>query len=158
MTFLFSIFFFSLSLHPFSLGISLFMAGRSDSSAIKALFSPNKGDPPTQVKNKNKSPSSKNAPPPDQKEKSLFKKLLSPDKNAPTTEKSPASKNAKEKEKEKPENSWTAPPKIQVDVDDLLQRAKAISSEVQEHGLMFNLEEVRQDQKKRTVSVFDVDK
>ena len=41
------------------------------------------------------------------------------------------------------ENSWTAPPKIQVDVDDLLQRAKAISSEVQEHGLMFNFEEVR---------------
>ena len=32
------------------------------------------------------------------------------------------------------------------------------SSEVQEHGLMFNLEEVRQDQKKRTVSVFVVDK
>ena len=57
-------------------------------------------------------------------------------------------KNAPEKEKEKQENSWTAPPKIQVDVDDLLQRAKAISSEVQEHGLMFNLEEVRQDQKK----------
>ena len=62
------------------------------------------------------------------------------------------------KKRKKNENSWTAPPKIQVDVDDLLQRAKAISSEVQEHGLMFNLEEVRQDQKKRTVSVFVVDK
>ena len=65
------------------------------------------------------------------------------------------SQSIKENEKEeKSENSWTAPPKIQVDVDDLLQRAKAISSEVQEHGLMFNLEEVREDQKKRTVSVF----
>ena len=50
------------------------------------------------------------------------------------------------------------PPKIQVDVDDLLQRAKAISSEVQEHGLIFNLEEERRDQKKRTVFVFVVDK
>ena len=122
------------------------MAGRSDGSAIKALFSPNKGNPPPQVKNKNKSPCEKNAPPPDQKEKSPQKKQPSPDKNAPTN--SP-SKNEKEKEKEKNENSWTAPPKIQVDVDDLLQRAKAISSEVQEHGLMFNLEEVRQDQKKK---------
>ena len=83
------------------------------------------------------------------KEKSPLKKLPSPDKNAPTTDKSPLGKNAPEKEKEKQENSWTAPPKIQVDVDDLLQRAKAISSEVQEHGLMFNLEEVRQDQKKK---------
>ena len=53
------------------------------------------------------------------------------------------------------ENSWTVPPKIQVDVDDLLLQAKAISSEVQEHRLMFNLEEVRQDQKKRTVSVVE---
>ena len=78
------------------------------------------------------------------KKKSRHKKNPSPDKNAPTN--SPSSKN--EKEKEKNQNSWTAPPKIQVDVDDLLQRAKAISSEVQEHGLMFNLEEVRQDQKK----------
>ena len=43
-------------------------------------------------------------------------------------------------------------------VDDLLQRAKAFSSQVQEQGLLFNLEEVRQDQKRRTVSVFFVDK
>ena len=56
------------------------------------------------------------------------------------------------------ENIWKAPPKIQVDVVDLLQRARAISSQEQEHGLMFNLEEVRLDQKKRTVSVFVVDK
>ena len=89
-------------------------------------------------------------PPPDQtqkKEKSPPKKLPSPDKN--------------EKEKvvgEKNENSWTAPPKIQVDVDDLLLRAKAISSEIQVHGLIFNLEEVRHYQKKRTVSVFAADK
>ena len=123
------------------------MAGRSDGSAIKALFSPNKGDPPHQ-KEKNKSPSPKNAPPPDQKEKSPQKKLSIPDKNVPPTDKSLA-KNAPEKEKEKKENSWTVPPKIQVDVDDLLHRAKAISSEVQEHGLMFNLEEVKQDQKKK---------
>ena len=67
-------------------------------------------------------------------------------------------KYAPDHEKEKIENSWTVPPKIQVDVDDLLQRAKAISSEVQEHRLMFSLEEKRQDQKKRTVSVFVVDK
>ena len=131
------------------------MAGRADGSAKKALFSPNKGDPPPQVKKEGESPCDKNALPPDQtqkKEKSPPKKQPSPDKNAST-------KSPNEKEKvEKNENSWTAPPKIQVDVDDLLQRAKAISSEVQEHGLMFNLEEVRQDQKKRTVSVFVVDK
>ena len=120
------------------------MAGRSDGSAIKALFSPIKGDPPPQVKKKIKTPTPKNSPPPDQKEKTPQKKLPSPEKKS-----SPESKNEKEKE-----NSWTAPPKIQVDVDDLLQRAKAISSEVQEHGLTFNLEEVRQDQKKRMVSVF----
>ena len=125
------------------------MAGRADGSAKKALFSPNKGDPPPQVKKKGESTCDKNAPPPDQtqkKEKSPPKKQPSPDKNE------------KEKVVEKNENSWTAPPKIQVDVNNLLQRAKAISSEVQEHGLMFNLEEVRQDQKKRTVSVFVVDK
>ena len=51
------------------------------------------------------------------------------------------------------ENVWKTPPKIQVDVYDSLQRARAISSQVLEYGLMFNLEEVRQDQKKRTVSV-----
>ena len=56
------------------------------------------------------------------------------------------------------DNSWTAPPKIQVDIDDLHQRARAIYSKVQEHGLMFNLEELRQDQKKRMVSVFVEDK
>ena len=76
------------------------------------------------------------------KKKNHLKKLPSPDK------KSQENKNTQEKG-EKNENSWTAPPKIQVDVDDLLQRAKAISIEVQEHGLMFNLEEVRQDQKKK---------
>ena len=128
------------------------MAGRADGSAIKALFSPIKGDPPPQVKKKNKSPPPKNAPPPDQNGKTPPKKLPSPDKKSPEKEEK---KNTQEKEKE---NSWTAPPKIQVDVDDLLQRAKAISSEVQGHGLMFNLEEVRQDQKKRTVSVFVVGK
>ena len=106
------------------------------------------------MKKKNKSPCvKKNAPLPDQKEKSPSpKKLPSPEQNAPSIDKN---------NPEKPENSWTAPPKIQIDVDDLLQRAKAISSEVQEHGLMFNLEEVRQDQKKkkkRTVSVYVVDK
>ena len=58
------------------------------------------------------------------------------------------------KKKNMSENIWKAP-KIQVDVDNLLQRAKAISSQVQEHGLMFHLDEVRQDQKKRTVSVVD---
>ena len=124
------------------------MAGRPDGSAIKALFSPTKGDPPPQVKKKNKSPTSKNVPLPDKNEKSPSNKPPSPDKK---------SQIIKENE-EKSENSWTAPPKIQVDVNDLLQRAKAISSEVQGHGLMFNLEEVRQDQKKRTVSVFVVDK
>ena len=56
------------------------------------------------------------------------------------------------------ENVWKASPKIQVDIDNLLPRARAISSQVQECGLMFNLEEVRQDQKNRMVSVFVVDK
>ena len=125
------------------------MAGRAEGSATKALFSPTKGDPPPQVKKKNISPNPKKAPPPDQKEKTPPKKLPSPEKEE---------KSSPQKGGDKNENSWTAPPKIQVDVDDLLQRAKAISSEVQEHGLMFNLEEVRQDQKKRTVSVFLVDK
>ena len=55
-------------------------------------------------------------------------------------------------------NVRKAPPKIQVDVEDLLQRAKVISSGMKEHGLMFNLEKVKQDQKKRTVYVFVVDK
>ena len=50
------------------------MAGRSDGSAIKALFSPNKGDPPPPEK-ENKSPSPQNAPPPDQKEKSPQKTI-----------------------------------------------------------------------------------
>ena len=105
------------------------MAGRPDGSAKKALFSPTKGDPPPQVKKKNKSPIPKNIPPPDQNEKSPSNKPPSPDKKSQTIKE-------KENEKEKSENSWTAPPKIQVDVDDLLQRAKAISSEVQEHGLV----------------------
>ena len=61
------------------------MAGQSDGSAIKDLFSPNKGDPLPQKK-KIKSPSPQNAPPPEQKEKSSphktqSGKLLSPDKN-----------------------------------------------------------------------------
>ena len=64
-------------------------------------------------------------------------------------------KKKKKKKKKITENSWTVPPKIQVAVEDLLQWAKAIFSKVQEHGLMFNLEEVRQDQEKRTVSVAD---
>ena len=55
-------------------------------------------------------------------------------------------------------NVWKAPPKIQVNVEDLLQWVKAISSDVQEHELMFNLKEAKNDQKKRTVSVFVVDK
>ena len=128
------------------------MAGRPDGSAIKALFSPVKGDPPPQVKKgKKESPCDKSAPPPpDQKQQQ--KKEKSPPKKQPSPDKD------EKVEKEINENSWTAPPKIQVDVDDLLQRARAISSEIQEHGLMFNLEEVRQDQKKRTVSVFVVDK
>ena len=62
------------------------------------------------------------------------------------------------KESKECENIWKAPPKIQFDVVDLLLKARAISSQVQEHGLLFNLEEVRLDQKKRTVSVFVVDK
>ena len=147
------------------------MAGRSDGLAIKALFSLSKGDPPPQKK-KNKSASPKNAPPPDQKEKSPSPhqnqsgKLPSPNKNAPSpghNANSPTDQNMKstpkeinsppslDKKENESENIWKAPPKLQVDIDDLLQRARAISSQVQEHGLIFNLEEVRQDQKKRTV-------
>ena len=88
-----------------------------------------------------KSPLVKNTPAPNQNSKSPNSTPIPQDQNVKTTE-----------------NSWTAPPKIQVNVDDLLQRAKAISSDTQEHSLMFSLEEVRQDQKKITVSVFVVDK
>ena len=124
------------------------MAGRADGSAIRALFSPTKGDPPPQVKKK-KSPNTKNAPPPDQKEKTSPQKLPSPEKER----KSSPQKNENEKE-----NSWAAPPKVQVDVDDLLQRAGAVSGEVQERGLVFDLEEVGQDRREGAVSVFVVDK
>ena len=148
------------------------MAGRSDGSAIKALFPPSKGDPPT-TKKKAKSPSSKNVPEESISSKSTpkntpvsekIRNTPSPHKNAPPPDQkkssplkngSPPSDNDK---KDSNENIWKAPPKIQVDVVDLLQRARAISSQVQEHGLLFNLEEVRLDQKKRTVSVFVVDK
>ena len=41
------------------------------------------------------------------------------------------------------DNAWKAPSKIQVDVDDLLKRARAISSQVLERGLIFNLKEVK---------------
>ena len=58
------------------------MASRSDGSAIKALFPPSKGDPPTSSKKKAKSPSSKNDPPPDE---SIT--LQSPPKNTPPPEK-----------------------------------------------------------------------
>ena len=151
------------------------MAGRSDGLAIKALFPPSKGDPPT--KKKAKSPSTKYVPeesissksppqntPPSEKNSStpsLHKNAPPPDqkdnnnKSSPLKNGSPPSNNDK---KDGNENIWKAPPKIQVDVVDLLQRARAISSQVQEHGLMFNWEEVRLDQKKRTVSVFVLDK
>ena len=132
-------FFFSLSTPPFF----------SHPAHQRRYFPPTRVTPP-QVKNNNKSPTMKNVPPPDQKEKSPQKKLPSPVKKS--------QENKITQEKEKTENSRRAPPKIQLDVDDLLQRAKAISSEVQEHGLMFNLEEVRQDQKKRTVSIFVMEK
>ena len=67
-------------------------------------------------------------------------------KSPPKNINSPPSTDDDKKEKEDKnmsENIWKAPPKIQADVDDLLQQAKAISSQVQKHGLMFNLEEVR---------------
>ena len=38
-----------------------------------------------------------------------------------------------------------APPKIVVDVDELLQRARPISHQVKEKGLWFNLEKLWQD-------------
>ena len=63
-------FLFISHLHPpFFFPPSLsFMAGRPDGSAIKALFSPIKGDPP-RWKRKKESPCDKNAPPPDQQKK-----------------------------------------------------------------------------------------
>ena len=79
------------------------MAGRAEGSAIKALFSPSKGDPPPQVKKKkNTSPAPKNAPSPDQKEKTPPKKLPSPEKEE---------KSSPQKGGDKKENSWTAPRK-----------------------------------------------
>ena len=179
--------FFSLSLHPFSYQPPFFFSsihaiiyGRPVRRlGHKGPIPPTKGDPPTSKK-KTKSPSQKNGPPPDESVSSKSppkntpppeqnRKTPSPHKSAPPPDQnkpnssilknvSSPSKNVNEKEKETTENIWKAPPKIQVDVVDLLQRARAISSQVQEHGLMFNLEEVRLDQKKRTVSVFVVDK
>ena len=105
---------------------------------------PPKNTPPPEKDRKSPSPH-KNAPQPDQnKENSSLLNNISPP--------------SKDKKEKVTENIWKAPPKIQVDVVDLLQKAKAISSQVQEHGLMFNLEEVRLDQKKRMVSVFVMDK
>ena len=110
----------------------------------------------TKSKEENYPPPTKNAPPADHNVKSpLVKNTPAPDQNSKSPNSTPIPQDQNVKTTE---NSWIAPPKIQVDVDDLLQRAKAISSEVQKHGLMFSLEEVRQDQKKRTVSVFVVDK
>ena len=96
--------------------------------------------------------SAENVPPPELEVNSLNKIT----KSLPhmTKKKKPMLKTKKKKGKNF-ENVWKAPPKIQVD---LLQRARAISNQGQEHGLMFNLEEVRQDQKKGTVSVFVMDK
>ena len=108
--------------------------------------SPPKNTPPSEKNSSTPSPH-KNAPPPDQKDNNK--------KSSPLKDGSPPSN---KEQKEGNENIWKAPPKIQVDVVDLLQRARAISSQVQAHGLMFNLEEVRLDQKKRTMSVFVVDK
>ncbi len=110
------------------------MAGRSDGSAIKALFPPSKGDPPTSSKKKKtKSPSGKNDPPPE--ENSV---PVSPPKNTPPSEKEGKSlsphkdtsdqcekksspmkegsppKGDKNVQKEGGENIWKAPPKIHV--------------------------------------------
>ncbi len=103
----------------------------------------------------------KNAPSPDQNVNSPTHKIVPPsDQNMKTPTKNTnltlSTDNNKKENKE--ENIWKAPPKIQVNIDDLLQQVKAISNQVQEHGLLFHLEEVRQDQKKRMLSVFVVDK
>ena len=89
------------------------MAGRSDDSAIKALFPPRKGEPP-HIK-KSKSPSSKNDLPPDE---SIASK--SPPKNTPPpvqNRKTPSPhKNAPQPDQNKPNSSSlknvsTPPPK-----------------------------------------------
>ena len=97
--------------------------------------------------------------------KALFK---TPDKGG---QKEKKTKNVVEKENEKEiivispkttaggsPNVWIAPPKVAVDVEDLVQRATLIFDLVKEKGVLFNLSEVRQDQQKRTVSIFVVDK
>ena len=86
----------------------------------------------TKSKVENYPPPTKNAPPPDHNVKSpLVKNTPAPDQNSKSPNSTPIPQDQNVKTTE---NSWTAPPKIQVDVDDLLQRAKAISSEVQKHG------------------------
>ena len=115
------------------------MAGRSDGSAIKALFSPNKGDPPHPRKKKRNHPPPK-MPLPLTKKKNLHKKNYPPLTKMSLPPTNHWLKMPQKKKKRNKKIVGQPPPKIQVDVDDLLQRAKAISSEV---------EEVRQDQKKK---------
>ena len=73
----------------------------------------------------------------------------------------------KEKEKEKSPtpstsggspNVWKAPPKIVINIDDLVQEAKSIRDLVREHGILYNLDQARADYLKRVVSIFVVDK
>ena len=47
---------------------------------------------------------------------------------------------------------------ITIDVDYFLQWARAISQQVREKGILFNLKELQSDQQKRTVSVLVVNK
>ena len=55
-------------------------------------------------------------------------------------------------------NVWKAPPKVAINVDKLLQQAMVISHHKRKKSLLFNLEHLRQDQQKKTMLVFVVDK
>ena len=89
--------------------------------------------------------------------KALFK---TPDKGGPKDKKVNEKDISTEKKTSggSPSNVWSAPPKVAVDVNDLIQRARAIADLVKAKGPSFNLEQVRLDQQKRTVSVFAFDK
>jgi len=136
------------------------MAGRKHGSAKKALFkSPMKRgkyqEPPQKVEKKvpEKEPPQKEdvpikeqkkveVPPPEPK-KDL--KPSSPPKPEITTS------------GDSPKNVWASKPKLEIDIDELAQRASLVSDHVHEHGLLFNLGELRVEQASRTVSVFAVD-
>ncbi len=63
-----------------------------------------------------------------------------------------------ERKTSKGSNVWNAPRNIVVNVEELIHQAKVISQLVNEEGILFHSDQLWQNQKKRTVLVFVVDK